>query len=191
MRVLNIGGGAIPMPPFYEHWERVVLDIDRNTRPDVLMDARNMGRLPAGEFDAVYSSHCLEHFYEHEIPGILAGFVHVLTDNGFADIRVPDLASAIRYAFDKGLDLTDALYQSPAGPIRLADMLWGHQPQIKASGQPYMAHRWGFTRATLGTALKAHFDTVWIAAARLELQAFAFKAKPDDELLEWLGLEVN
>lgn len=191
MRVLNIGAGGIGMPPFYQHWEQVTLDINRAARPDILMDARHLARLPKGEFDAVYASHVLEHFHEHEIGGILAGFAHVLACNGFADIRVPDLAAAIRMAADRELGLTDTLYTSAAGPIRLADMLWGHQPQIAVSGQPYMAHKWGFTRSTFGAALQEHFAVVYVASRHLELHAYAFKEPPDAEVLEWLELEVK
>jgi predicted SAM-dependent methyltransferase len=97
-KVLNVGGNskAIALPPVYQGWENVLLDIDPKGQPDVLCDARELAGLAGGEYDAVYCSHNLEHYHRHDVPKVLAGFRHVLKAEGFAHIRVPDMALAFK-----------------------------------------------------------------------------------------------
>jgi len=61
-KVLNVGGNskAIPLPPQYEGWDHVLLDIDQKGNPDVLCDARELITLPESVYDSVYCSHNLE-----------------------------------------------------------------------------------------------------------------------------------
>lgn len=89
-RLLNVGGNNkdIPLPPSYADFEHHLLDVDASRRPDILCDARQLKTLPAAQYDAVYCSHNLEHYYRHEVLPVLTGFLHVLKDDGFADIRV-------------------------------------------------------------------------------------------------------
>lgn len=184
MRVLNVGGGPVPVPPQYGDWDVDLLDIDPAIRPDILLDARELGTLPAGEYDAVYCSHNLEHYHEHEIDVVLRGFYHVLTDDGFADVRVPDAKAVIEAVVKSALDLDSVLYQSSAGPIRVGDVLWGYQVEITRTGQSYYAHKWGFSRNLLGRALKRNgFEYVLLGGGNYELRAMAFKQKPDGETL--------
>jgi predicted SAM-dependent methyltransferase len=65
----------------------------------------------------VYCSHNLEHYYRHEVPWVLEGFLHLLRDGGFAHIRVPDIGELMRVTVERKLDIDDVLYHSPAGPI--------------------------------------------------------------------------
>ena len=44
--------------------------------------------------------------------------------DGFAEIRVPDIALLMRTVVEKDLDLLDVIYQSPAGPVRVRDVLF-------------------------------------------------------------------
>jgi hypothetical protein len=73
-------------------------------------------------------------------------------------ITCPDLQSVCALvAQDK---LTEAAYQSPAGPIAPLDILYGHRPHL-ARGNLYMAHRCGFTQKLLvGTLQASGFATV-------------------------------
>ncbi|MDX1376913.1 MAG: hypothetical protein R3357_15205, partial [Burkholderiales bacterium] len=77
---LDVGGGprGFALPKHYAGWRRLMLDIDAVTGPDVLLDARERARLPAGQFDAVYCAHNREHYYEHDVARVLAGFAPVL-----------------------------------------------------------------------------------------------------------------
>ena len=92
-RVLNVGGNSrrIPIPAHFSGWEHHLLDIDPAGAPDIVCDARELQALPAASYDAVYCSHNLEHYFRHDLPRVLAGFLHVLKPDGFADIRVPDM----------------------------------------------------------------------------------------------------
>jgi hypothetical protein len=180
-RLLNIGAGPVPPPSLYRDYEIVTLDIDEAVQPDIVLDARDLPTLEPGQYDAVYASHVLEHFSECDVARVLWGFYHILTPNGYADIRVPDVP-AVMEAVGNGLPLDGVLYTAQVGPIRPCDTLWGWQEQIKRSGQPYYAHRFGFSRDTLGKALKtAHFEYVEIGRGAFELRAVAYKRRPREE----------
>ena len=183
--VLNVGGGnkAIPIPPYYRGWAHLLLDIDPSGRPDVLSDAREMTRLEPEQFDAVYCSHNLEHYFEHDVAKVLAGFLHVLKPDGFAEIRVPDLALVMRTVAEKDLDIEDALYESPAGPIRVRDVLYGFAAKIEGSGVDFFAHKTGFSPASLTRALqRAGFsDVVPLRPRSFEIAVAAFMSEPDPQ----------
>lgn len=190
-RVLNVGGNSksIPLPPVYRGWDNVLLDIDPRSNADVLCDARELARLGGGEYDAVYCSHNLEHYYRHDVPKVLAGFRHVLKSEGFVNIRVPDMAEVMRRTVQEGLDIDDVLYQSAAGPITVRDVIYGYGVEIERSGNDFFAHKTGFTRKSLQAALQAGgFPFVYIDARNLEVMAVAFKQPPDEAQRKLLNL---
>jgi ubiquinone/menaquinone biosynthesis C-methylase UbiE len=181
-KVLNVGGNnkEIPLPPQYAEFEHLLLDIDPRGSPDFVCDARKLTTLDAGQFDAVYCSHNLEHYYRHDVQRVLTGFLHVLKDNGFVHIRVPDIQEVMRVTIERNLDIDDILYQSAAGPIMVLDVLYGYSVEIERSGQHFYGHKTGFTRKSLEKALrKAGFSKTYIAAGNLEVVALAFKGSPD------------
>jgi SAM-dependent methyltransferase len=183
-RVLNVGGNnkGIPLPPQYTDFEHLLLDIDPGVSPDIVCDARRLSdTLDGGQFDAVYCAHNLEHYYRHDVPKVLAGFLHVLKDHGFAHIRVPDIAEVMRVSVERGLDIDDVLYQSAAGPITVVDVLYGFGVEIERSGQDFYAHKTGFTEKSLLKALeRAGFSKTYTMAGNLEVNALAFKGMPDE-----------
>lgn len=182
-RVLNVGGNSkeIPLPAQYAGFEHLLLDIDPRGSPDIVCDARALTTLDGGQFDAVYCSHNLEHYYRHEVPKVLGGFLHVLKEGGFAHIVVPDIQAVMRAAVERGLDVADVLYQSPAGPITVLDVLYGHGVEIERSGQDFFAHKTGFTPKSLVQALqKAGFRKIYSGTGNLEVDVLAFKGVPDD-----------
>ena len=193
MRVLNVGGNSkeIPIPPHYAGWEHLLLDIDPRGKPDVVADARELTALPAAQFDAVFCSHNLEHYFPHEGTHVLRGFAHVLKDDGFAEIRVPDIKALMKHLVDAGLDVDDVVYTSPAGPISAHDMLYGWSVELEQSGRDFYAHKTGFTPKTLFRKLRdAGFAVVVLGSvpATFELAAFAFKTSPRPDQLALLGL---
>lgn len=193
-KLLNVGGGnkSIALPPLYAGFEQVLLDIDPAGAPDIALDARELATLEAGGFDGIYCSHNLEHYYRHDVPRVLSGFLHVLGEGGFAHIRVPDLQELMRISVANGLDVEDVLYQSPAGPINVLDVLYGYGVEIEKSGQDFYAHKTGFTPKSLSRALEAAgFSAVYIRAGNLEVNALAFKGKPDPEALAMFNLPVQ
>ena len=155
-KVLNVGGNNknIALPPLYEGWEHVLLDIDPRGNPDVICDARELMRLPGSEYDSVYCSHNLEHYYQHDTIKVLHDFLHVLKEGGFAYIRVPDIGELMRIVAQKGIDIGDVLYQSPAGPITVRDVVYGYGIEIERSGNDFFAHKTRITHKTQQTILK-------------------------------------
>jgi len=183
--VLNVGGGskATPIPDYFAGWRHDLLDIDPRGKPDIVCDARELTRLPAAAYDAIYCSHNLEHYYRHDGLKVLQGFVHVLKDTGFAEIRVPDIAKVIAVLHEHQRELDDVLYQSSAGPISAHDVVYGLQSEIEQSGQDFYAHKTGFTPKSLTSFLQqAGFHKIFLAAdAFLAVHALAFKAEPTTE----------
>jgi len=193
-KVLNVGGNnkEIPLPPQYAGFEHVLLDIDPARGPDVVCDARKLTTLGAGQFDAVYCSHNLEHYYRHDVPRVLAGFLHVLKPGGFAQIQVPDIQAVMRATVQRGLDVEDVLYQSPAGPITVADVVYGWGLEIERSGNDFFSHKNGFTEKSLLKALnQAGFAKTYLAQAGFELGALAFKSVPDAAARALFGLPAD
>lgn len=183
-RVLNVGGGSkdIKLPPQYDGWEAIYLDIDPACKPDIICDARELTTLAIKEYvDAVYCSHNLEHFYRHDVPRVLAGFMHVLKPDGFAQVMVPDIHGLMQATLERELDIDDVLYHSAAGPVRPLDMLYGLQSEIEKSGRDYYQHKTGFTLKSLTAALvRAGFGDIYGRAINLEVFCLAFKTKPND-----------
>lgn len=181
-KVLNVGGNSkeIQIPELYTGWQHVMLDIDPAVHPDVVCDARNLATLNGSEYDSVYCSHNLEHYFHHDVAKVLAGFRHVLKDEGLVYIRVPDMAELMRSVVRDGLDIEDVLYQSPAGPIAVMDVIYGLRTEIARSGNDFFAHKTGFTRKSLAAAVrKAGFPFIFTRTGNLEITAVAFKNQPN------------
>ncbi len=193
-KVLNVGGNskAISLPPQYADFEHLLLDIDPKGAPDIVCDARKLTTLEAGQFDAVYCSHNLEHYYRHDVPKVIAGILHVLKDGGFAQIRVPDINEVMRVTVEKGLDIDDVLYQSPAGPIMVLDVLYGYTVEIERSGQDFFAHKTGFTNKSLLNHLRnSGFSKIYTRLGNLEINALAFKGLPDRSTCDLFNLSYD
>jgi hypothetical protein len=156
--VLNVGGGppGISLPRHYEGWRHVRLDIDPSVRPDIQLDARQLSRLPAATYDAVYCSHNLEHFHRHDAPKVIAGFHHVLKPDGFVEVIVPDLAALFQKITQNNLDLEDELYPSPLGPVLVRDVIFGHHAEIERSGNDFYLHKTGYTPKSLKALFAAN-----------------------------------
>jgi SAM-dependent methyltransferase len=185
-RVLNVGGGSkqIPIPGHYHGWQHLLLDIDSRGSPDIVCDARKLASLPAGQFDAVYCSHNLEHYYPHDCNKVLTGFLHVLKEDGFAEIRVPDIQVVMQRVVQSGMDIGDVLYESPSGPITPHDVVYGFGKEIERSGQDFYAHKNGFTPKRLRNALEqAGYAAVFVfeAPEAFEIRALGFRAQPAAE----------
>lgn len=193
-KVLNVGGNSkrIGIPSQYRGWQHVLLDIDPRGKPDIVCDARQLLQLSHGQYDAVYCSHNLEHYYRHDAIKVLFGFVHVLKADGFAHIRVPDMGELMRTVAQRNLDIDDFLYQSSAGPITVRDVIYGYGIEIERSGNDFFSHKTGFTQKSLCAMLSScGFSHVHSTCIDLEIVAFAFRNEPSEFAAELLKLPLS
>ena len=190
-RLLNVGGNSknIAIPAHYADFEHLLLDIDPKGSPDIVCDARTLQTLTASQFDAVYCSHNLEHYYRHDVPQVLAGFLHVLRDGGFAQIKVPDIHEVMKIVMEKKMDIDDVLYESSVGPIMVLDVLYGYSVEIERSGNDFYAHKTGFTHRSLVKAIQTSgFSEVFTTSGNLEINVIAFKGIPNPTARKLLNI---
>ncbi len=185
---LHVGCGgqrqAGTLPIFNDgQWDEIRQDIDPAAQPDILGSMTDLGTLAGGTVDAVYSSHNIEHLYPHEVPLALREFLRVLKADGFVIITCPDLQSVCAQVAANRL--LEPAYISSAGPIAPLDILYGLRNAL-AQGHSGMAHRTGFTRDSLQTALQqAGFASVAVLARPEQFALWAVASKralPPDEL---------
>lgn len=191
--ILHVGPGhrsnGAKLPAAFQgsDWKEIRLDIDPTNEPDIVGSMLDMSAVDTDSVDAIYSSHNIEHVHTHEVPQMLSEFLRVLKPGGFLLVTCPDLQTVCQLiAEDK---LTDAAYNSPAGPITPLDILYGHGNAL-AAGHHYMAHKTGFTLKSLTAALQsAGFGTQ--AGKRrtkgLDLWVLAIKGTMDEAPLVQLA----
>jgi SAM-dependent methyltransferase len=187
-RVLNAGSGPRANrslhPIFLEgSWDEVRLDVDPGASPDLIGSFVDLRALVASQsFDAIWSSHSLEHLYAHEVPLALAEFKRILKPAGFALITCPDLETVAALIVEYGLN--HQAYVSPMGPITPIDMLFGHSGAI-ARGMTSMAHNTGFTCSSLGLLLtNAGFPVVLAKRDNVDLWALALMPDADKSAIQ-------
>jgi len=180
-KLLHVGCGpktqANTHPAFHDprQWAETRLDIDPEAKPDIVASMTDMSMVDDEQFDAIFSSHNLEHLYPHEVPVALAEFRRVLKPTGFALVMVPDLQRVGELIAENKLE--DPAYMSPSGPICPVDMLYGFRPSL-AEGNLFMAHRMGFTRKTLAQYfLRAGFAAVTAQRDGFDLFALGYRSE--------------
>ena len=184
-KVLHVGCGGADrrsMPQYFQGrtWQEIRLDINPEVLPDVVASMLDMTAVETASVDAVFSSHNIEHLYPHEIPIALREFCRVLRPDGLLVLTCPDLQSVCALVAEDKLD-TPA-YVSPMGPIAPLDILYGHRGSM-LKGNLYMAHKMGFTAATLEKALiEGGFASCEIVrGAHFNLMAIAYPTAPHPE----------
>lgn len=181
-KLLNVGGGSkdIPLPEQYKDCRHDLLDIQLADDVDIACDARQMiEHLLPSTYDVVYCSHNLEHYYAHEVPLVLSGMRYVLKDEGIVHIAVPNIGQLICMMVEGRIDLEDKLYECEAGPITPLDVLYGWGKEIQESGEPFYAHKTGFTALRLHRSLSAAgFIDVKVTADLENLQLIALGKTP-------------
>jgi len=153
--VLNVGCGYPLRQKLHRHfhgpqWREIRLDLDPAVQPDIVCSITDMSPVATDSVDAIWSSHNLEHLQRHEVPLALAEFIRVLKPQGLLLLTLPDLRQVAQLVVEDRLE--DTAYTSQSGPITPLDMIFGHTPSL-ARGNPFMAHRTGFTVRTLHKVL--------------------------------------
>ncbi len=176
--VLHVGCGCVDPERLHSEfrgplWKEIRLDANPAVSPDIVASMTDMQQVADGSVDAVWSSHGLEHLYAHEVPLALKEFLRVLTPGGLVLLSLPDLQAACRELAEGNAE--DPLYVSSAGPISTIDMIYGHRDSI-ARGNHLMAHKTGFTAATLRKKLEvAGFQRIDVQRQGWNLWARAYK----------------
>lgn len=182
--VLNVGSGPrghVIHPSFTgDTWQEVRLDLDPAAAPDVVGSVVDMRAIfEDGVFDAIWSSHNIEHLFDHEVTQALGEFHRVLKPDGYVVVTCPDLQTVAELLLDRGLD--GKAYDAPVGPITVHDILFGHGASI-TKGNTFMAHRTGFTQERLGRkAIEAGFRDVRVGRGT-EVDLWAILPMPDCRL---------
>jgi SAM-dependent methyltransferase len=180
-KVLNVGGNskAIAIPEYYNGWIHHLLDIDPKGNPDIVCDARNLEQIMGNEYDSIYCSHNLEHYYSHDVLKVLRGFHHVLKSDGFIHITVPDIQAVMLHVIENNMDINDILYQSPMGPIAVKDVIYGHAKQIEQSSCDFYAHKTGFSvKSLLAVISECEFPETFIVLETLKLLFLLLSSLP-------------
>jgi len=180
------------LPPPPKRWLRLdgaagVPGFDAAPWEAVTGGMATLSAVESGSMDAVVSRHGLQRLYAHQVQPVLAEWLRVLRDDGYAVITCPDLQSVCTLVAQGGL--TEAAYLSAAGPITPLDMLYGYVPAL-AGGDAAAAHRSGFTEQSLLAALRdAGFATVASVrrSANLEIWALASKTPRDEGAMRALA----
>jgi hypothetical protein len=157
-------------------WQEIRLDIDPQSKPDVVASMLDMSSVASQSVDAIFTSHNLEHLYPHEVPLALLEFQRVLSPQGFLVATCPDLQEIGRLVGEGRL--LEPLYISPAGPISALDVMYGHRKSL-IKGNHFMAHKCGFTLKALvelisavgfakvaGFRRKAPYFDLWVVASK-------------------------
>ncbi len=135
MRVLDLGCGfSMSSQRLWPEAEIVRVDLNPETKPDVLADVR---KLPddLGQFDAIMASHILEHLERTEAVGTVKHWASFLKGDGEIYIFVPDLVWAAEQLIRQRVTIQVLMHIYGGGQ--------GHQDQ----------HRWGYTMLLLRSLL--------------------------------------
>ena len=175
-----------------EDWQEVRLDIDKSVNPDIISSVLDLSTIDSESFDAIFSSHNIEHVFAHEVPIMLKEFLRVLNPDGFFVVNCPNLIPVARLIVED--KLTEPAYVSPAGPISPLDILHGHGASIER-GNEFMAHKTGFTPKSLNSAfLEAGFKSVGMLARDSQLDIWAIATKKEieskDRMMEIVKLHL-
>jgi predicted SAM-dependent methyltransferase len=146
LRVLHAGAGGKKVPDaFFGSYDEVSLDIDARCNPDIVESMVDMHCIPDNSFDAIYTSHTLEHLYPHDVRRCLTNFNRILRPGGIVMVIVPDLECVQP---DEKF-----VYMSESGPISGLDMYYGHHALVEEN--PHMAHHCGFVSSTLKAVMES------------------------------------
>lgn len=107
---------------------------------DVVADVRKLP-FPDGAADEVMAIHVCEHFYVHEILGVIKEWRRVLKDGGRMVLELPCLDKVLYHFFE-------------GGPENMT--LWPlyGDPRTHKDGEPAL-HKWAWSRARFAEMLKA------------------------------------
>ena len=174
--VLHVGCG-VPDPLLLherfrsDDWREIRLDINPDVQPDILASLTDMSAVETDSMDALWSSHNIEHLYNHDVPVALGEFLRVLKPGGMLFLTLPDLQQIAHFIVADKLD--DVAYEAAIGPITTLDCIFGYGKAV-AEGNEFMAHKTGFTPKTMTQRLVDagfHIQKMWTSPFNIWVEA--------------------
>lgn len=178
-----------------DDWEELTLDIDPSCNPDFIGTMTDLSMIEDESFDAVYSSHNIEHLFIHDALVAVKEFNRILKKTGYVMIICPDLISTCEQILKKGL--FKPLYYtkdpktgglSKESYVSGIDILYGWRPELQ-KGNYYMAHKSGYDEKGLVSLFRENdFKYIFSTSRKnfFDIQLLAFKDTVDQGLGESL-----
>lgn len=135
---LNVGCGARRIPGY------TGVDAVERSAADIVARADAIP-LPDGSVEEILAVHVWEHFYRWECDVVIAEWKRLLKPGGTLVLELPDLIKCCR-------NVINGLVRGGKDPDQLT--LWGLYGDPR-QGDPFMAHRWAWSPASLRAFLKA------------------------------------
>lgn len=139
MTKLNIGCGDRSIPGF------LGVDAVARSAANIVAPAWNIP-LEDGEVEEIIAIHVWEHFYRFECDTVIKEWKRLLKHGGLLVLELPDLVKACR-------NLLNGHVKAGKHPDQLT--LWALYGDPR-QGDPFMAHRWGWSPASLRAFLTEH-----------------------------------
>lgn len=172
-------------------WEEYTLDIDPSCSPDFIGTMTDLSMIENETFDAVYSSHNIEHLYIHEAIEAVKEFRRVLKKTGYVMIICPDLISTCEEIIKKGpyeplyyLKNSQSNELSKESYVSGIDILYGWRQEIQ-KGNHYMAHNSGYDEEGLINLFSQNnFHTIFSLTRKnfFDIQLLAYKNEIEKEV---------
>ncbi len=176
-----------------DEWEEFTIDIDPSCKTDFIGSMTNLSMIEDETFDAIYSSHNIEHLYIHEALVAVKEFNRVLKKTGYVMIICPDLITTCEEIIKKG-PYAPLYYTKDfkTGELKKdsyvsgIDILYGWRPALQ-NGNYFMAHKSGYDeKALISLFTKNNFKNVWSTTRKkfFDIQLIAFKGDVKKEIGE-------
>jgi len=172
-----------------DEWEEITLDIDPNCNPNIIGSMTDLSMIEDNSFDAVYSSHNIEHLFVHEAVLAVKEFFRVIKDTGYVMIVCPDIISTCEAILEKGpLEPLYYLKNPQTGELDKnlyvsgIDILYGWRLPIQ-NGNHYMAHKFAYSEKTLTSLfIESGFKKVACTSRKsaYDINLIGFKKDHDD-----------
>jgi predicted SAM-dependent methyltransferase len=174
--ILHVGCGAPNPEGLYSTFRllgfrEVRVDIDPDVEPEIVASISDMPMIADNSYDAIYSSHNLEHLWPQEIPETLKEFLRVLKPGGVVVATMPDLQEAAEMIAKD--DPEGVAYRAQIGVVQPLDCVYGHRLTF-TDKKVFALHKTGYTATRLkrlfldagfvyANAIRGHFDLWGVA----------------------------
>ena len=138
-----------------DSWEEVTLDIDEGVNPDIIGTMTDLSMIEDSSFDAIYSSHNIEHLFLYDALVAVKEFYRILKSTGYILVVCPDIISTCEAIVEKGpLEPLYYIKNKKTGEtskdlwVSGIDILYGWRRAINAENN-FMAHKFGYSEESL------------------------------------------